>query len=180
MPPHCDAMDGPIVAEARRALEARNVDVVLPYAPETAEDEIREAFDLASTAQSQGRAAKEASELHFFETVVRLHRAGEGAPFTGLKPAGLDHGPAIPRAEEAIETGSAEKLTALLSDAIAAALEEKLAHVLALKDVATRSVADARAYASARLGFQVYANKLLRSVHADPHETHAGGDEHAD
>jgi hypothetical protein len=28
MPPHCDAMDGPVVREARRALELGQVEVV--------------------------------------------------------------------------------------------------------------------------------------------------------
>jgi tetratricopeptide (TPR) repeat protein len=39
--------------------------------------------------------------------VVRIHRAGEGAPYTGLKPAGLSEGPIIPIAEKAIEIGIA-------------------------------------------------------------------------
>jgi hypothetical protein len=64
MPPHCDAMDGPVVREARRALEIGRVEVVLPDAPETAEAEIRKAFDLAATARTQGEEAKETSELY--------------------------------------------------------------------------------------------------------------------
>jgi hypothetical protein len=35
---------------------------------------------------------------------TRLHRPGEGAPYTGLKPAGQDFGPVIPAAEHAIES----------------------------------------------------------------------------
>ena len=44
------------------------------------------------------------------ETVIRLHRAGEGAAYTGLKTAGADYGPAIPAAEYAVETGDLVKL----------------------------------------------------------------------
>ena len=51
---------------------------------------------------------------------MRIHRAGEGAPFTGLKPAGLDLGPAVPAADRALEEGSAEKVVRLLVDAVRA------------------------------------------------------------
>lgn len=179
MPPHCDAMDGPVVREARRALEIGKVEAVLPYAPETAEAEIRKAFDLAATARTQGEEAKEASDLYFLETVVRLHRAGEGAPYTGLKPAGLDHGPVLPLAEKALETGSADELLHLLTDAMSTAVKERLDHVLALKASAGGGLTDARSYASAMLGFQVYSNNLFKSMHADPHASHGSYERHS-
>lgn len=179
MPPHCDAKDGPVVKEAKRALETGNVEVILPYAPATAEEEIRTAFALAMKARGQGEEAKEVSELYFFETVVRLHRAGEGAPYTGLKPAGLDHGPVLPVAEQAIEVGSADELVHLLSDALAVEVKERLGHVLALKDSAGEGISEARAYASAMLGFQVYANNLFKSMRADPHAAHGNYERHA-
>lgn len=31
MPPHCDSLDGPVVTAARQALEAGDVDIVLPF-----------------------------------------------------------------------------------------------------------------------------------------------------
>ncbi|WP_431298609.1 DUF6448 family protein [Tabrizicola sp. BL-A-41-H6] len=45
-------------------------------------------------------------------------RAGEGAPYIRLKPAGLDEGPVIPVAEQAIESGSPERLIAMLTDTL--------------------------------------------------------------
>jgi hypothetical protein len=54
-------------------------------------------------ARHEGPASREVADRHFFETVVRLHRAGEGAPYTGLKPAGLDVGPVIPVAEHGLQ-----------------------------------------------------------------------------
>jgi hypothetical protein len=42
---------------------------------------------------------------------IRLHRAGEGAAFTGLKPSGGDVGPAIPAADV---IGSVEPVRRLL------------------------------------------------------------------
>ncbi|MEV7061727.1 DUF6448 family protein [Streptomyces collinus] len=99
MPPHCDSLDGPVVTAARKALEGRDVDQILPYVPEEGEPEVREAFGLTAKARTFGREAQEVADRWFFETVVRVHRSGEGAPFTGLKPAGLDVGPVIPVAE---------------------------------------------------------------------------------
>ncbi len=42
MPPHCDSLDGPVVRAARQALEARNVDLILPFVPRDGEDPVAE------------------------------------------------------------------------------------------------------------------------------------------
>jgi hypothetical protein len=34
---HCDAVDGPVAAAARKALDTKNVNLILPYAPAEAE-----------------------------------------------------------------------------------------------------------------------------------------------
>ncbi|MET9888068.1 DUF6448 family protein [Streptomyces sp. NPDC006430] len=112
MPPHCDSLDGPAVTATRLALQ--EVSHVLPYVPQEGEQEVREAFGLADQARSLGPTAREVADRWFFETVVRVHRAGEGAPFTGLKPAGLDVGPVISAAERALDDGSADELATLL------------------------------------------------------------------
>lgn len=87
---HCDGLDGPVVTLARRALEAGNVNLVLPWVREQDEAEIREAFAHALAVRKLGGEAKDLADRHFFETLVRVHRAGEGASFTGLKPAGRE------------------------------------------------------------------------------------------
>ena len=56
-----------------------------------------------------GKEARDLADEWFFETVVRLHREGEGAPYTGLRPASLDLGPIVPRAEKAIAKGNPEE-----------------------------------------------------------------------
>ncbi|HSV42857.1 MAG TPA: DUF6448 family protein, partial [Methanomassiliicoccales archaeon] len=33
------------------------------------------------------------------------HRAGEGEPYTGLKPGGIDWGPIVPMSEKAMASG---------------------------------------------------------------------------
>ncbi|MFB3738916.1 MAG: DUF6448 family protein [Candidatus Velamenicoccus archaeovorus] len=153
---------------AMRALDAGDVDLVLPFVKAEGEDEIRAAFARAMEARRAPQ-AKEVAELYFFETVVRVHRRGEGAPYTGLKPAGLDVGPVIPVAERAIETGSPEELTGLLGDLLGREVKTRLDHVIALEPKAVGSVPEAREYVEAALGFQVWAHGVLAAVRAQPH-----------
>lgn len=58
------------------------------------------------------------------ETLVRVHRAGEGFPYTGLKPAGADFGPAIPAADKSLEDGRVEPVARLLSKSVNEGLSE--------------------------------------------------------
>jgi Family of unknown function (DUF6448) len=169
MPPHCDAMDGPVVKAAIRALEEDNVDLILPYVHEAAEEEVRRAFEKVAAARAVPR-AREIGDLWFCETVVRLHRAGEGAPYTGLKPAGLDVGPVIPAAERAIDTGSPDALQTVLEDALHAEVKERLDRVARLR-THQETVAPAREYVQAMLGLQVWAHKLFGAMrgHEDGH-----------
>lgn len=172
MPPHCDSMDGPVVKAAMRALDTENVNLILPYVPKEGEEEVTKAFEKVIGARKQGPEAKEVADRYFFETVVRIHRAGEGAPFTGLKPAGLGHGPVVPVAEKAIETGTPDELLKLMSDVVQEEIREKFEHVMHLKDKAEGSVNEAREYVSAMLGLEVYSHKLYQCAKAGPHETH--------
>lgn len=115
---HCDTLDGPVIQLARKALETGNVNLVLPWVRSADEDEIRHAFEHAQAVRKLGPEARELADTHFFETLVRIHRAGEGAPYTGLKPAGLDLGPAVPAADKALEYGAIEPVIKLLTDAV--------------------------------------------------------------
>jgi hypothetical protein len=161
-------LDGPVVKAAMRALEAEDVDLVLPYVQADGEEEIRAAFDRTRKAR-ESPDAREVADLYFFETVVRVHRRGEGAPFTGLKPAGLDVGPVIPVAEGAIESGSADQLTALLTDVLQHQIKERFDHVMATQAHATESVAQGREYVQAMLGIQVWSHGLHGAMLAGAH-----------
>jgi len=114
VPPHCDSLDGPVVAAAREALAATDVGLVLPYVHADGEDEVRAAFDETVKVRALDPRARDLADRWFFETVVRVHRAGEGAPYTGLEPAGLDVGPVIPAAERSLRGGTAEELANVL------------------------------------------------------------------
>jgi hypothetical protein len=169
MPPHCDSLDGPVVHAARRALDAGNVNLVLPYAPKTAEKEIIDAFDKVVQTRRTDAICREVADRYFFETVVRLHRAGEGAPFTGLKPAGLDVGPIIPIAEKAVQSENGAALEEALVAAVREQVAERFHHLGCLRAGAHRGVDAARSYVQAMLGLQVWAHGLYQATRATGH-----------
>jgi hypothetical protein len=168
-------MDGPVVTAARRALDAEDVKAILPYVRESGEGELRATFEKALRARKADPAAREVADLYFFETAVRIHRTGEGATYTGLKPAGLDEGPVIPVAEKAIETGSPEPLIKILTDTLRKEVQHRFEHLQHLKGYAPGDVRQARAYVEAMLGLEVYSHKLYMAMKSDAHE---GSHEH--
>jgi hypothetical protein len=173
-------MDGPVVKAAIRALDSGDVTAILPFVSEEGEAEVTEAFDKVMKVREGGLEAKDVADRHFFETVVRIHRAGEGAPFTGLKRAGLGHGPVVPVAEKAIEEGSAENLVKLLTDTVEEQVSERFEHVMRLKREAPEGggVKEMREYVEAMLGLEVYSHKLYECAHSGPHGEGAHGHEH--
>jgi len=177
MPPHCDSLDGPVVRAARHALETGEVTPALAYVPADAEDEVRATFESVLPVRALGHEARLVAERLFFETVVRLHREGEGAAFTGLQPAGLDVGPVIPLAEEAIESGSAEDLTTFLGAVLTDELHRRLAALGELGDARNGSVEREREWVEATLGFQTYSQTLFETLESQPHAHggHQGG-----
>jgi len=166
---HCDGEDGPVAVAVQKALETGNVNLVLPYAPASAEAELKATFADARKVRALGPDARKVADRLFLETAIRLHRAGEGAPFTGVKPAGIDYGPMIPAAEKAIETGDLQPVKAVLAEKIDHILGERLAHVLELRKVSSEpvdhdQVAAARERVSAELGFIIFAEGLHQAV----------------
>lgn len=172
MPPHCDTMDGPVVTAAKRALETGNVNLILPWVPREAEDELRKAFERTIRVRKQGDEAKELADYWLFETAVRLHREGEGAPYTGLKPAGLDWGPVVSRAEKAIEKGDAKEVIDLMSHAVEEELQKRFEHAMARREYDENDVDAAREYVQAMLGFVLYSHHLYINI--------KGGGEHVE
>ena len=153
---------------AARALQTGNVDLVLPYVHPDGEAEVREAFARVLPLRAGGDGTGELADRWFYETVVRVHRAGEGAPYTGLKPAGLDPGPVLPLAEQAVATGQVDAVYGLLAGELRRQLEGRLRRVGELAAFKDRSVDDARAWVEAMLGFEVYAHPPTPRCSAEP------------
>ena len=72
---HCDRLDGPVVAAARKALDTGNVNLVLVWVQKKDDAEIRKHFDKTVAVRKAGGQAKELADMYFFETLVRIHRA---------------------------------------------------------------------------------------------------------
>jgi hypothetical protein len=167
---HCDGIDGPVVKAARQALATGNVNLVLAWVQSKDEAEIRTAFSHTQAVRSLNQQARQLADQYFFETLVRVHRAGEGEPFTGLQPAGRDLGPAIPAADQAVETGSVDALVKTLSDAAGHGLKDRFQQVAARRQFAKDDVAAAREYVKTYVEFLHYVDKLHEAVHGNGHQ----------
>lgn len=156
---HCDTLDGPVVSAARKALETGNANLVLVWVQKSDEAEIRNALQKARSVRKAGGEAKELADLYFFETLVRVHRAGEGAAYTGLKPAGTIE-PPVAAADQAIENGKLQGLAQLIFDRTEKGLHSHFEQVRAKKKYDPNDVEAGRAYSSAYVEFVHYAERL--------------------
>ncbi|MGB5895078.1 MAG: DUF6448 family protein [Ignavibacteriaceae bacterium] len=161
---HCDGLDGPVVKAAKKALETENVNLVLIWIKKEFEDDINNAFQTSLTVRKLSPEAKEMADMYFFETIVRLHRLGEGAPYTGLKPAGRDLGSAIPLADKSIEENSAKELLELLTDEIQNGLHQYFQNVISKKDYNTNDINAGREYIEAYVVFVHYVERIYEST----------------
>lgn len=173
---HCDGLDGPVVTAARQALEKNDVNGVLIWVQKEDEAAIQEAFEQTLAVRKLSSQARELADMYFFETIVRVHRAGEGVPYTGLKPAGRDLGPAIPGADRALETGDVEPLVQLLVGAAEKGLRERFAEARAARSYPAGNMEAGRAYIERYVPFIHYVEKLHQSAttSAPGHEAEAG------
>ncbi len=156
---HCDTLNGPVVSAARVALQQGNVTPVLKWVKEAEEAEVREAFQRTMTVRRVSPEARELADLYFFETLVRLHRQGEGEPYTGLKPASAVD-PAIEGADRALESGSVNDVVTLVTERAAAGIRERFALAQTRRKHADESVAAGREYVKAYVEFIHYVEQL--------------------
>jgi hypothetical protein len=163
---HCDGLDGPVVAAAKGALASGNPAAALIWVQPADESELRASFNQAVSVRKLGDQARELADRHFFETSVRLHRAGEGAPYTGLKPAGRDPGAAILLADEAVSTGSESKLVATIGREVEAGIRERFADLQRKRDFRPDDLAAGRAYVASYVTFVHYAEGLHEAAKA--------------
>ena len=162
---HCDTLNGPVVQAARAALKAGEAGPVLKWVQPAMEAEVRSAFSRTLDVRAAGGAARDLADTWFFETVVRLHRAGEGEPFTGLKPAAED--PLLEQADRALETASADGLVKLVVEHVAEGIRTRHAHAVEARRHADHNVEAGRAYVAAYVEYVHYLEAL--------HNAGAGG-----
>ena len=161
---HCDGLDGPVVKAAEKALEKGDVDRVLVWVKQKDEAVIREAFEKTLAIRKLTPEARAWADLYFFETLVRVHRAGEGAPYTGLKPAGRDLGPVIPAADRALETGSEEEMVKLVTAAVDAGLRKHFKRAQTRRKFDARDIPAGRDYVNAYVEYVHYVERVYEAA----------------
>ncbi len=172
---HCDTKDGPVVAAAIRALEENNVNYVLIWVPAADEAELKHAFELATKVRMLGPEARALAENYFFETLVRLHRAGEGVPYTGILPSGTPIDGKILGADKSIELGNLTPLNNLVPKSEFVELERRFDRVMSLKNYDVNDVPAGREYVDAYVQFFHFAEG-----EGEHHHGHLAESEHVE
>jgi hypothetical protein len=161
---HCDTMDGPVIAEARRSLESGDITPLLKWVRAEDEAVIKDTFEKARSVRKIGPEAAEVADRLFFETLVRVHRASEGAPFTGLKPEGTGTSPAEAAADKALEDGSVEKLAGDIAHKLEAEIKARFDLVMEKKKHADKSVRAGREYVEAYVQYVHFVDGVHNMV----------------
>ncbi len=159
---HCDTLNGPVVAAAKEALAKGNITPVLIWIKPENEAEVREVFTKALAVRSNGPEAQELADRYFFETLVRIHRAGEGAPYTGLKAEEVE--PPVAAADKALETGTMDDLVKLVTEKVAHGIRDRFQDTLAKKKHARESVEAGREFVEAYVPFTHYVEGIYVSA----------------
>ncbi len=173
---HCDGEDGPVIKAAQQALDSGNVNRVLIWVQRDDETQIKDAFRKAADVRRLNPQARELADHYFFETLVRVHRAGEGAPYTGIKPAGRDLGPAVVAGDKALTTGAVQPVTQLLAQAVRNSVERQFNDVEAKKNYAIDDVAAGQSYVKA---YVEYIHSVERIYQAAAEQAHGESEQSA-
>ncbi|MGK2907082.1 MAG: DUF6448 family protein [Desulfuromonadales bacterium] len=163
---HCDTLDGPVVETARTALEKGDVTSLLKWVKPDQEAAIKTAFAQTLAIRKMGPEAKDFSDRYFFETLVRIHRAGEGAPYTGLKP-GTAVDPAVALADQALANGSVDKLVSVLTNAMGQEIRARFASAYEKQKKAEVSVDEGREFVESFVVLTHYVEGLHGLIKAD-------------
>jgi len=169
---HCDTMNGPVVVAARAALESGDVAPVLKWVLKESESEVRSALARTLKVRTAGREARELADSFFFETVVRLHRAGEGEPYNGLK-AGTEVDPAVAAADEALRNGSPDALVSIMTEKVSAEIRQRFERASRARRRAEQSVEAGRQYVAAYVDLMHYLEHVdtASGRHEEEHNT---------
>ena len=170
---HCDTLNGPVIPEAKAALAAGDVSPVLKWVQPADEVAIKAAFAKAIAVRGQSPEAQELADQFFLETLIRLHRAGEGAPYTGLKDEPVE--PIVALADGALASGSADEMIGKITGHVAGAIREKFEKALEAKKHADESVEAGREYVEAYVAYVHFVEGVHAAVMSAGSHAHAGG-----
>lgn len=169
---HCDSMEGPVVKVSQQALETGNINYVLIWVRAEDEKEIRDMFEKVNKVRTLGSEAKELADMYFFETVVRIHRMGEGVGYTGLKPAGYAPEEGIEAADIAIEKGSVDEILTHLDKSKHSDVKKYFSEVQLKKNFDLNDVKAGREYVAAYVHFIHYVEALFKGDEVNDEHHH--------
>lgn len=149
---HCDSYDGPVIQDAYRALEQEDIRFIMKWIAKDQEEPLEKLFHKTVNLKGGDPEIYGIVETHFLETLVRLHRETEGAPYTGLKPAGSAT-PIVQMADRSLAELEVTPLLSNLERHIRAVIVEKYEKVAALHRVKDDSIAQGRAYVAAYVDY---------------------------
>lgn len=169
---HCDTMDGPTAKDGQKALETNNINYAIKWIAPEFEEELSKIFDLSVKVRKLNKDAEELADRYFLENLVRIHRAGEGAPYIGLKPHGVPVDEKVAAADKSIEIGNLSPLEGLVTHEEMHVLKGLFEKVMSLKEFDVNNVEAGRAYIEAYVSFFKFAE-------GEEHEhVHGGHNEH--
>ena len=145
-------------------MQKGDVTPLLKWVPPAHEAEIVSAFQRALRIRQATPQASAAEDEAFFSLLVRIHRAGEGAAFSGIKPAGTPLSPAITAADKAVESGSDRELFTLLAKTMQNGLARRLNDVREKHRTVNASVPQGREYVAAYVAFVHYVEALEKAL----------------
>lgn len=159
---HCDTTGGPIIPEAKAALEKGDVTPILKWIKADKEPEIKAAFAQAVVVRVLGPEAKKLADHYFLETLVRVHRAGEGAPYTGIKDEPVE--PIVAMADKTLAEGSAAEMIEKMNAHMAQAVNEKFSKALSAMKKKDRSVDAGREFVEAYVTYMHYVEGIHDAI----------------
>ena len=154
---HCDTMEGPLITDAKKAISQNNVNIILKWVPAASEGDIKSAFSQTMKVRVLNDDAKDLADKYFFDTLVRIHRTGEGVAFTGVKPVGAPIDKKVKAADKSIEAGNLAPLKGLVPKDDMLELTERFEKVMLLKNFDVNNVEAGREYIEAYVQFFKFA-----------------------
>lgn len=162
---HCDTMSGPVISEARAALESGDITALLKWVQPQDEAEIKAAFAQVVKVRAKDRDARILADKYFLETLIRLHRTGEGAPYTGLKDIPPEE--IVSLADEALASGSADNLIGKMQADLATAIREKFNRARQAAKSKGKSVAAGREFVESYVQYTHYVEGVHAAIAAE-------------
>ena len=110
---------------------------------------------------------------------MRIHRAGEGAPYTGLNPAGTELEPGVAAADQSLAAGRVETVIKHVNDEVSAGIKQHFDRVVELKKHANDSVIAGRAYVAAYVEYVHFVERLAKDATSNTAEHEEGSVDNA-